>query len=188
MNIAELKGEKPVKTLAGSACGTDERHAENYPGGHGSGVVSFESAAESDRRPRERDADCRARQVCRSPPMVHRANPRPDRRVLCAGGKRAGNICASYQERTEQFTLQSDQVQTWLKSQQAKDLVKESPELKEVFSDASSAARALPKEQAASVTAETKALEKVEAEVKVFRTTNLSAVATRAGALTKPSP
>jgi hypothetical protein len=85
-------------------------------------------------------------------------------------------------ERTDQFTVQTEQVQTWLKSQQARELVKESPELKAVFSDAARAAKVLPKEQAAVVKAETKSLDKVEAEVKTFRITNLRANASVTGA------
>lgn len=98
------------------------------------------------------------------------------------------NLRTVIKERTEQFAKQSDEVQTWLKSQQAKDLVKESPELKEVFSDAASAAKALPKEQATVVTAESKALNKIEAEVSAFRKTNLKTNASTVGrvGLTKP--
>ncbi len=77
------------------------------------------------------------------------------------------------QQRTEQFSAQSDQVQAWLKSQQAKDLVKETPELKAVFTDAATAAKALPKEQDATITAETKALAKVGSQLANFRVTTL---------------
>ena len=81
-----------------------------------------------------------------------------------------GALRVVIKRRTEEFTSQTDQVQTWLKSQQAKDLIKEAPELKDVFSGAGSAAKTLSKEHAAVITAETKALNKIEAQVKEFRT------------------
>lgn len=189
MNIAELKGEKTVKTLAKRLLAEPTKDT-----------------------PKTTQADMEAALLRLNPQLsqigdLEKGTPIvvPDKFALAADESTAptraltdellrqaesalAHLRIVIKERTEQFTLQSDQVQIWLKSQQAKDLVKESPELKEVFSDATSAARALPKEQAASVTAETKALDKVAAEVKVFRTTNLSAVAIRAGALTKPSP
>jgi hypothetical protein len=85
------------------------------------------------------------------------------------------NLRATLKARSDEFTAQADQVQTFLKSQQAKDLVKETPELKETFSAAASAAKAAPKEQAALLTAETKAIADVSEQVKTFRTTNIRA-------------
>ena len=90
------------------------------------------------------------------------------------------NLRATLKARSDEFTAQANQVQTWLKSQQAKDLVKEAPELKETFSAAASAAKALPKEQATVLTAETKAIDAVAEEVKTFRITNLRATANAA--------
>jgi hypothetical protein len=81
------------------------------------------------------------------------------------------NLRATLKSRSDEFTAQATQVQTWLKSQQAKDLVKETPELKDAFSNAASAAKAVPKEQAAVLTAETKALDSVSDQVKTFRLT-----------------
>ncbi len=91
------------------------------------------------------------------------------------------NLRATLKARSDEFTAQAAQVQTWLKSQQAKDLVKEAPELKDTFSAAANAAKAAPKEQAAALTAETKALDKVGAEVKAFRITNIRANAAGLG-------
>src|SRR4029079_498709 len=78
------------------------------------------------------------------------------------------NLRATLKARSDEFTAQADQVQTWLKSPQAKDLLKEAPELKETFTAAASAAKATPKEQAALLTAETKAIEKVAEQVQTF--------------------
>ena len=83
------------------------------------------------------------------------------------------NLRATLKARSDEFTAQANQVQTWLKSQQAKDLVKEAPELKETFSAAASAAKAVPKEQATVLTAETKAIDAVAKQVNTFRIANL---------------
>ena len=79
------------------------------------------------------------------------------------------NLRVAIKERSDQFTAQSEQVQTWLKSQQAKDLVKESPGLKDVFSNAATAAKTVAKEQPVALTAQAKALDKVAAQVAAFR-------------------
>ena len=81
------------------------------------------------------------------------------------------NLRVAIKERSDQFAAQNEQVQTWLKSQQAKDLVKESPELKAVFSDAAAAAKVVPKEQEAATKAESKALDKISAQLSDFRAT-----------------
>ena len=92
-------------------------------------------------------------------------------------------------DQAAQEAERTERVQTWLKNDQAKGLVKETPELKTVFTDTASAVKVLPKEQDATITAETKALDKVAAEVKVFRTTNLTSTpAIRSSSVTKPKP
>ena len=80
-----------------------------------------------------------------------------------------GNLRAVIKERSEQFAAQTDEVQTWLKGEQAKDLAKESPELKAVFSNAANAARIVAKEQPAALAAQSKALEKVQVQLSAFR-------------------
>jgi hypothetical protein len=60
-------------------------------------------------------------------------------------------------------------LQTWLKSAQAKEFVRHSPELKEVFSGAGSAAKTLAKEQAESLSAEESALGKIRSQLAAFR-------------------
>jgi primosomal protein N' len=91
------------------------------------------------------------------------------------------NLRATLKARSDEFTAQAEQVQSFLKSQQAKDLVKETPELKETFSAAATAAKATPKEQAALLTAETKAISNIAEQVKTFRTTNLRATVAGSG-------
>jgi enamine deaminase RidA (YjgF/YER057c/UK114 family) len=84
------------------------------------------------------------------------------------------NLRAVMQERLAQFQSQTDEVQTWLKGSQAKDLVKESPELKDVFSSAAEAAKTVAKEQPAALAVQIKALDKVQTQLTVFRTQRAS--------------
>lgn len=191
MNIAELKGEKTIKTLAKRLLAEPTRET-----------------------PKTTQAEMEATLLRLNPqlnqigelekgtpivvpdrfPLDPEESATPNRslteELLRQAESTLANLQVVIKERTDQFTTQSAEVQTWLKSQQAKDMVKESPELKGVFSDAAAAARELPKEQAATVTAETKALDKVAEEVKIFRTSNLttSAGTIKRGAITRPEP
>ncbi|HEY2800189.1 MAG TPA: hypothetical protein VGI85_06320 [Chthoniobacterales bacterium] len=98
--------------------------------------------------------------------------------LLAQAEKAVANLQAMIKAGTNEFAAQSAQVQTWLKGDQAKQLAKESPQLKETFSSAAAAAKAAPKELTATVTATTKALDQVAEQVSVFRITNLRANAT----------
>jgi hypothetical protein len=77
------------------------------------------------------------------------------------------NLRATLKEQA-QSAEQSDQAQAWLKSDQAKEFLRRSPELKQVFASAAAAAKALPKEQAAAVAAQDKALDKVASALAGF--------------------
>src|SRR4029079_947027 len=72
---------------------------------------------------------------------------------------------AVLKERIERSAEESARVATWLKSEQAKEFLRRSPELKEVFASAAAAAKTAPKELAAAVTSEVKGLDKVQAQL-----------------------
>jgi hypothetical protein len=60
-------------------------------------------------------------------------------------------------------------VQTWLKSAQAKEFVRLSPELKDSFSSAATAAKTLAKEQAEAFSVEESALGKIKSQLAAVR-------------------
>ncbi|PYK26751.1 MAG: hypothetical protein DME52_05650 [Verrucomicrobia bacterium] len=60
-------------------------------------------------------------------------------------------------------------MQSWLKSEHAKAIVRDSPELKEVLSGAGTAAKTLAKEQATALSAEESALAKINSQLAAFR-------------------
>jgi hypothetical protein len=76
---------------------------------------------------------------------------------------------AVVKERVAGSAEEADRVQTWLKSAQAKELVRNSPELKESFSSAATAAKTLAKEQAEALSVEESALGKIKSQLAAFR-------------------
>lgn len=190
MNIAELKGEKTVKTLAKRLLAEPTKDTPKMTQAEMEAALLRLNPQLNQIGDLEKGAPIVVPDQFALAPEESAAPTRAlTDDLLRQAENTLGILKVLIKQRTEQFATQSDQVQTWLKSQQAKDLVKESPELKAVFTDAANAAKVLPKEQDATITAETKALDKVEAEVKVFRTTNLTTSATiRAGGITKPKP
>jgi hypothetical protein len=190
MNIAELQGEKTIKTLAKRLL-----------------------AEPSKDTPKTTQAEMEASLLRLNPQLANIGDLEKGAAIVVPDGfgldpaqsstplrgladvllQRAESALAdlrtTLKEQAVQQAERTERVQAWLKNDEAKDLGKQSPELKAVFTDATSAVKVLPKEQDATVTAETKALDKVEAEVKVFRTTNLTTTpAIGSGSLTKPKP
>jgi hypothetical protein len=189
MNIAELEGEKTVKTLAKRLLAEPTKDTPKTTQAEMEAALLRLNPQLSQIGDLEKGAPIVVPDGFALAPDESAA---PTRALTDELLRQAESALASLrtviQQRTEQFSAQSNQVQAWLKSQQAKDLVKESPELKAVFTDAATATKVLPKEQDATITAETKALDKVAAEVKVFRTTNLTtSAAIRSGGITKPT-
>jgi len=71
-------------------------------------------------------------------------------------------------ERIERSAEGTDRVQSWLKTEQAKQLVRRSPDLKGVFSGATRAAKKLSKEQTAALSADESALGEIKSQLAAF--------------------
>jgi hypothetical protein len=89
--------------------------------------------------------------------------------LLDQAEKTLANMRAAIKESVELFATRTSQAQDWLKSPQAEELVRQSPKLKDVFSNAASAAETTIKEQSASLTAEFQRLDKVQSQLAKFR-------------------
>ena len=91
------------------------------------------------------------------------------------------DLRATIKEQAQQQAARAEQAQAWLKSDQAKELSRQSPQLKELFSAATSAVKSVPKGVTAVVAAEDKALAKVGSQLANFRAATLgtNASATR---------
>ena len=170
MNIAELKGEKTVKTLAKRLL-----------------------AEPSKDTPKTTQAEMEAALIRLNPHLgqigeLEKGTPivvpdgfglAPEQSTTPTRGlaeellQRAESaldtLRETIKEQAARSAAESDRVQTWLKSDQAKELVKQSPELKEVFSGAASAAKTVPKERSAAIAAEGKALDRVQVQLANFR-------------------
>lgn len=79
------------------------------------------------------------------------------------------NLRATLQAHAAQSAEQSDQAQTWLQSDQAREFVRGASNLKGIFAKAATAAKALPKEQSAAIAAQDKALDQVASDLAAFR-------------------
>ena len=82
------------------------------------------------------------------------------------------NVRAAFEESLVEAGEQSERVQMWLKGDQAKEILRRAPELKETFSSAATAAKSLRKEQATLIAAEEKALSTVQAALASFLETS----------------
>jgi hypothetical protein len=76
---------------------------------------------------------------------------------------------AAVKERVESSVEETERLQTWLKSAEAKEFVRQSPELKESFSSAATATKTLAKKQAAVLSTEESALGKIKSQLAAFR-------------------
>jgi hypothetical protein len=170
MNIAQLKGEKTVKTLAKRLL-----------------------AEPTKRTPKTRQAEMEAALLRLNPHLnkirdLEKGTPilvpeefdlaadesvKPLRGMAEALFRQSEHAITKLRARLKEQIAQSEErrerVESWLKSEQAKEFLRRVPELKEVFAAAAAAAKALPKEQAAAVAARTKALEKLQSQLASFR-------------------
>jgi hypothetical protein len=76
---------------------------------------------------------------------------------------------AMLNERRAESAERTSRVKAWLKSAQAKELLRKTPELKKVFASAAAVAKGLPKEQAEAIAAHLKALGELQSQIKDIR-------------------
>lgn len=172
MNIAELKGEKTVSTLAKRLLAEPSR---------GSATTSRKEmeAALLRLNPHLNQIGALEKGTPILVPDQFALDPAQSVKPL--GGmaeellgqaKRAlTNLRAMLKDHVAQSAEQSNRVQTWLKSDQAKEFARGSSDLKNVFSTAAADAKTLAKEQAGAIAAQDKALAKVASQLAHFRRT-----------------
>jgi translation initiation factor 2B subunit (eIF-2B alpha/beta/delta family) len=170
MNIAELKGEKTVKTLAKRLLAEPSKDTPE------TSQAEMEAALL-----RLNPQLSQIRDLDKGTPILV-----PDKFGLAAeesfppargladellrqGEEAVSRLRAVLQERTARSAEENDRVQTWLKSNRAKEFLRRAPALEKQFASAAAAAKSLPKEQAAAVAKEDKALQKVQAGLAKFR-------------------
>jgi hypothetical protein len=174
MNIAELKGEKTVKTLAKRLL------AEPSSGTPKTTHAEMEAALLRLNPQLSKIGDLEKGTPILVPDnfgLDTEQSVTPTRgmaeNLLQQAESALADLRATIKEQAAQEAARTEQVQAWLKSDQAKELSRQSPQLKELFSSATSATKTVPKEQTAVVTAEDKALAKVGSQLAKFRVANL---------------
>ena len=170
MNIAELKGEKTVKTLAKRLLAEPSKKTKK--------TTNAEMEAALLRlNPQLREI----RDLKEGTPIVVPGefalavdeSFTPSRglteALLRQAEEAVSRLQVTLKERVADSAEETDRVQSWLKSEQAKAFVRQSPELKEVLSGAGTAAKTLTKEQATALSAEESALGKIKSQLAAFR-------------------
>jgi hypothetical protein len=170
MNIAELKGEKTVKTLA--------KRLPAEPSKKTKKTTNAEMEAALLRLNPQLN---QIRELKEGAPIVvpgefalaDNESVTPSRGLTDALLQQAqdalSRLRAVVKERVERSAEETERLQTWLKSAEAKEFVRQSPELKESFSSAATAAKTLAKKQAATLSTEENALGKIKSQLSAFR-------------------
>jgi hypothetical protein len=170
MNIAELKGEKTVKTLAKRLLAEPSKKTKKTTNAEmEAALLRLNPQLNQIRELKEGTPIV----VPGEFPLAADESFTPSRGLTEALLQQArdavSRLRAVVKERVEHSAEEADRVQTWLKSAQAKEFVRHSPELKESFSSAATAAKTLAKEQAEALSAEESALGKIKSQLAAFR-------------------
>jgi len=170
MNIAELKGEKTVKMLAKRLLAEPSKKTRKTTN------AEMEAALLRLNPQLRKIRDLKEGTPIVVPdefPLAADESFTPSRSLTEALLRQAeqavSRLQATLKERVANSAEETDRVQSWLKSEQAKVFVRHSPELKEVLSGAGTAAKTLAKEQATALSAEESALGKIKSQLATFR-------------------
>ena len=170
MNIAELKGEKTVKTLAKRLLAEPSKKTKKTTN------AEMEAALLRLNPQLSQIRDLKEGTPILVPDEFALAADEsftPSRGLTEALVRQAeeavSRLQATLKERVANSAEETDRVQSWLKSEQAKAFVRHSPGLKEVLSGAGTAAKTLAEEQATALSAEESALGKIKSQLAAFR-------------------
>ena len=170
MNIAQLKGEKTVKTLAKRLLAEPSKKTKKTTSAEMEAALLRLNPQLSNIRDLEEGTPI---VVPGEFALAADESFTPSRGLTEALLREAedavSRVQALLKERIARSAEETDRVQSWLKTDEAKEFLRRSPELKEVFSSAATAAKALAKEQASALSAEDSALGKVRSQLAAFR-------------------
>jgi len=170
MNIAELKGEKTVKTLAKRLLAEPTRKTKKTTNAEMEAALLRLNPQLNQIRELEEGTPI---VVPGDFALADDESFTPSRglteALLQQAREAVSKLRAVMKERVEQTAEEADRVQTWVKSAQAKEVFSHSPEFKEVFSRTGTLAKTLAKEQAEALSAEESALGKIKTQLTAFR-------------------
>ena len=170
MNIAQLKGEKTVKTLAKRLLAEPSKKTKNTTNAEMEAALLRLNPQLSNIRDLEEGTPI---VVPGEFALAADESFTPSRGLTEALLREAedavSRVQALLKERIARSAEETDRVQSWLKTDEAKEFLRRSPELKEVFSSATTAAKTLAKDEASALSAEDSALGKVRSQLAAFR-------------------
>jgi len=170
MNIAELKGEKTVKTLAKRLLAEPSKKTRKTTSAEmEAALLRLNPQLNQIRELKEGTPVV----VPGEFPLADDESFTPSRGLTEALLQQAGDalsrLRAVVKERVVRSAQENERLQTWLKSAEAKEVVRQSPELKETFSSAATAAKTLAKKQGEALSIEENALGKIKSQLTAFR-------------------
>ena len=170
MNIAELKGEKTLKTLAKRLLAEPSKKTKKTTDAEMEAALLRLNPQLSQIRDLEEGTPIL---VPNEFALAADESFTPSRglteALLRQAQEAVSRLRGVLKERVANSAEETDGVQSWLKSEHAKAIVRDSPELKEVLSGAGTAAKTLAKEQATALSAEESALAKINSQLAAFR-------------------
>jgi len=170
MNIAELKGEKTLKTLAKRLLAEPSKKTKKTTNAEMEAALLRLNPQLSQIRDLEEGTPIL---VPNEFALAADESFTPSRglteALLHQAQEAVSRLRGVLKERVANSAEETDRVQTWLKTGAAKEFLRRSPELKEAFPSAAAAAKTLAKEQNAALAAQMKALEKVQSQLAAFR-------------------
>src|ERR1043166_2156458 len=170
MNIAELKGEKTVKTLAKRLLAEPSKKTKKTTNAEmEAALLRLNPQLSQIRDLKEGTPIVVPGEFALAADESFTPSRGLTEALLHQAEEAVSRLRATLKERVADSAEETERVQSWLKSEQAKDLARHSPELKGVLSDAGTAAKTLAKEQNAALAEQMKALEKVQSQLATFR-------------------
>jgi len=170
MNIAELKGEKTVKTLAKRLLAEPSKKTKKTTNAEmEAALLRLNPQLRQIRDLKEGTPILVPDKLALSDDESFTPSRDLTEALLRQSEKGVSRLRAVFKERIARSTEENDRLQSWLKSDKAKAFLRRSPELKEVFAGAAGATKTLAKEQAAALSAEDSALGKIKSQLAAFR-------------------
>ena len=170
MNIAELKGEKTVKTLAKRLLAEPSKKTKKTTNAEmEAALLRLNPQLHQIRELKEGTPIVVPDEFALAADESFTPSRALTEALLQQARDAVSRLRAVVKERVERSAEEADRVQNWLKSAQAKEFVRQSPELKKSFSSAATAAKTVAKEQAEALTAEESALGKIKSQLAAFR-------------------
>ena len=170
MNIAQLKGEKTVKTLAKRLLAEPSKKTKKTTNAEMEAALLRLNPQLGNIRDLEEGTPI---VVPDEFALAADESFTPSRglteALLRQAEEAVSKVRAVLKERIARSAEETDRVQSWLKTDEAKELSHRSPDLKQVFASAATAAKTLAKDEASALSAEDSGLAKVRSQLAAFR-------------------